>query len=298
MRVLITGCNGLLGQKLIKQAPNNVKILGVDLHSEPFLTSEQFSFENLDITKRPKVIELVRRFEPEWIVNTAALTDVDACEVEKEKCWRLNVEAVGHLVRAAAKIGARVLQLSSDYVFDGKKGPYSEEENPNPICYYGKSKLASENILRMADSKHVIARTAVLYGNGIRVRPNFVTWLLTKLGEKQPLSIVDDQISNTTLANELADCIWRIVALGSSGTFHLTGREIVSRFDFAQKIAKVFDLDGSLIQRAKTNDLEQKANRPLLSGLVVDKALQELGVELSDVQGGLLKLRKEMDAYG
>jgi len=228
-------------------------------------------------------------------VNTAALTNVDACEVDKKKCWRLNVAAVEHLIDAASKISARILQLSTDYVFDGNNGPYSEEDIPNPICYYGESKLASENILQMSDEQHTIARTAVLYGKEIGIRENFVTWLLPKLRSGQPVRIVDDQIGNTTFAGELADSIWRIMNLGSRGTFHLCGREYISRYHFALKIAEVFELESTLIKQSKTDDLEQIANRPLFSGLRVEKALRELGVELSDVMGGLTKLHEEMN---
>lgn len=296
MKVLITGSNGLLGQNLIKLVPNNVQVLGIDLHKDPFFDKTHFSYKKVDITQSNQVGEIVSQFEPGWIVNTAALTDVDACEIDKKKCWRLNVEAVENLVYAASKAGSRIVQLSTDYVFDGSNPPYNEESKTNPICYYGKSKLASEKFVLKADSLNVIARTAVLYGHGVRIRQNFVTWVINKLCEKQKINIVDDQIGNTTFARELAATIWEIINLDARGIFHLSGREIVSRYDFALQIAKVFELNESLIRRGKTAELGQKANRPLNSGLSVEKAVTELKVELSDVRGGLLKFRNQKEA--
>ena len=294
MRVMITGCNGLLGQNLVRNLVKNAEVQGVDLHATSYNQRKDYMYQQLDITNRDKVKENVLTFKPDWIINTAAFTDVDACEDEREKCWRVNVEAVENLLYAARKANAKVLQLSTDYVFDGKNAPYTEDSTPNPISYYAKSKLASENIIHREGEQHVIVRTAVLYGVGKNIALNFVLWLINELEAEKPVKIVDDQISNTTYAMELATGIWKIIEKNRNGIYHICGNEIISRFDFALLVAEIFNLNRYHIKRIKSTDLNQKAQRPENSGLVVDKALQELDVTLSDAKEGILKLRKEI----
>lgn len=291
MRCLVTGCNGLLGQKLMGCAPKDADLLGVDLQPEPVVSGA--SYQRVDLGEGEQVLAVVSRFRPDWILNTAAFTDVDGAEKNQFSCWRVNVTAVEHLVTACLQTGARLLHISTDYVFDGRNGPYGETDAPNPLGYYGRSKWAGECALQHPSLHSVIARTMVLYGLGQRVRPNFVTWLIEALRTGRSVRIVTDQFGNTTLADELAEALWRMTALGCRGLYHVAGSEIVDRYTFAVKIAKIFDLDADQIHPITTADLGQQAPRPLKSGLLVDKAMKELGVRLSDVETGLRRLREQ-----
>jgi len=291
MKCLVTGCNGLLGQKLMSCAPADVDLLGVDLQSESVVSG--VDYQRTDLGEEQQVLAVVRRFRPDWILNAAAFTDVDGAEKNQPLCWRVNVNAVEHLVTACLQTGARMLHISTDYVFDGRNGPYDEQDPPNPLGYYGRSKWAGECVLQHSSLHAVIARTMVLYGLGRRVRPNFVTWLIEALARGQSVRIVTDQFGNTTLADELAEALWKMAALECRGLYHVAGSEIVDRYTFAVKVARIFDLDADQIQPIATADLGQQAPRPLKSGLLVDKAMNELGVRLSDVETGLRRLKEQ-----
>ena len=291
-KLIITGVNGLLGQKLIEQAYHKYQVLGIDLQDAPFNKKIKFEYRQLDLTKRRSVKDLVADFQPHYIVNTAAMTDVDGCETQKELCWKINVEAVENLIYAVRNTGAKIIQLSSDYVFDGKNGPYSETSIPKPLGYYGKSKLAGENLLIAEGVDHAIVRTMVLYGYGIEVRPNFVTWLIEKLKRGESATIVSDQYGNPTLADDLAQAILKIIERNKWDLYHISGSELIDRYNFALKIAEVFKLDKSLITPITTPELNQPAPRPLKSGFILDKEKAALGIEMSNIEEGLKALKK------
>ncbi len=292
-KILITGVNGLLGQKLLASANSNHTILGIDIHDRPFLRHKNFLYERIDITDRRLLTNAILNFYPHYVINTAAMTDVDSCEKYREQCWKINVHAVNNIVYAARKIGSNVIQISSDYIFDGKNGPYSENDFASPLGYYGKSKLASENVLFASDLDYAIVRTMVLYGAGINIRPNFVTWLISTLKINQSVKIVTDQLGNPTLADDLAKAIFKIIELNSWGIFHVSGSEIIDRYSFALAIARNFELDEALIVPVVSSDLKQKAERPLKSGFIVNKAQTELGIYLSNVEEGLKLFKKQ-----
>jgi dTDP-4-dehydrorhamnose reductase len=290
MRCLVLGCNGLLGQKLVSLAPPGAEIMGSDMQERAVALPEG-QYLRADLGDFNQTGKLVHACKPDWILNAAGFTNVDGAETEREICYRANVTAVEHLVHACRRHHARLVHVSTDYVFDGQNGPYSEEDRPNPIGYYGKSKLAGENVLRGSDIHYAVARTMVLYGHAKAIRPNFVTWLIKTLNKNEPVRIVDDQFGNTTLADELAEGLWQIVAQNAQGIYHIAGREIIDRYHFSLQIAEIFHLDPALIRRIKTADLAQTAPRPMNSGLNVDKAMNELGLSLSDARGGLVRLQ-------
>ncbi len=293
-KLIITGVNGLLGQKLLEQADSKYEILGIDLHEESFNKRIKFQYRQLDLTIRRSVKEVISNFQPDYLINTAAMTDVDGCEIEKEKCWKVNVEVVDNLIYAARKTGTKIIQLSSDYIFDGKNGPYSENSVPKPLGFYGKSKLASENLLLASELDCAIVRTMILYGHGIKVRFNFVSWLIGKLKQGEKVTIVTDQFGNPTLADDLAKAILKIIERNKWDLYHISGSELIDRYHFALKIADIFKLDKNLIISITTSELNQPAIRPLKSGFIIDKAKAELGIEMSNVEEGL-KIYKRQD---
>ncbi len=286
MNVLITGCNGLLGQKLRETAPDSVSLFGIDLHPV-LIGKDNCDYRTLDLTDRQVIRDTVETIRPEWILNAAAYTQVDKAEEERDLCWQANLIGVENLIYAARKVNGRIVHISTDYIFDGTSGPYDEEAMPNPLGFYGRSKLASENALKLSPLGYAIVRTMVLYGQALQVKPNFVTWLIDQLQKGNPVRIVTDQYGNTTLADELANAIWEIVQQEAVGLFHIASRDVVDRFTFSRMIADVFDLDAQLISPITTPELNQKAPRPLQSGLIVSKAMETLGLELSDSRQAL-----------
>jgi len=290
MKVLITGCLGLLGQRVMTFSPPENDMLCTDLADSTDIIPPQI-YKKCDLLDRDALKQLVIDFEPDQVINCAAYTNVDGAEDEREVCWNGNVMTVENLIYAARKVNARILHISTDYIFDGKDGPYTENAVANPLGFYGRSKLAAENALRASPLEYTIVRTMVLYGKSRNNRPDFVGWLINQLQHDRPVNIVTDQIGNTTLNDDLALSIWEVIKQDFCGIINIAGREIVSRHAFAQTIADVFDLDASLINPITTDELNQKAPRPLKSGLVVDKALYELCLNLSDVRQGLQKYK-------
>jgi dTDP-4-dehydrorhamnose reductase len=295
-RILVVGSNGLLGQKVAEQLVRGsaARITLASIEDAQVHDPLSVEYVKLDITVRKDVREVVGKVNPDVIINCAAMTNVDACETERDMAWKINVGGVEHLVEAARGKGATIVHVSSDYVFDGKSGPYTEDDRPEPLSYYGKSKLASENVLRASGLPHLIARTMVLYGIAPGVKANFVLWLIKSLEAGQTVRIVDDQIGNPTLADDLAFGLLRAVELGKSGVYNIAGRDIVSRFEFAVRLAMFFGLNPKLIHPIKTAQLRQPAARPLNSGLITLKAEVDLGLKLSTIEEGLAILKSQL----
>ncbi len=279
-RILITGSNGLLGQAVVsiitRESDFELVLSSVEEKSNININQE---YIQLDITSKEKVKKTVADAAPDIIVNCAAYTDVDGCETERELSWRLNVDAVKHLIIAARPAGAKIVHFSTDYVFDGKNGPYDETAIPNPISFYGRTKLAAENALLSSGIKNAIIRTMVLYGAGSKVKPNFATWLVNKLSAGERINIVDDQIGNSTIVDDLAYGTLKLIEAEKEGIYNIAGRDIESRLDFTFKLCDVFGYKKELIKTIKTRDLNQPAPRPLNSGLITLKAQSELGFE-------------------
>ena len=248
-RVLVTGSNGLLGQKLVEllSRGSDYDLLLTSKHPNSVIEGDDIQYRELDITQRNDVRRIVDDFQPDMIVNTAAVTNVDLCETQRELAWSVNVVGIENLVLAAKFVGASILQLSTDYVFDGKTGPYDEDARPNPLSYYGRTKLASENVLRSSGVPFTIVRTMVLYGVALMVKPNFALWLIHELEREKPVRVVDDQYGNPTLADDLAYAMLKMIALNREGTYHVAGGELVNRYQFAIQVAKQFGFDKKLI---------------------------------------------------
>ena len=297
-RILITGSNGLLGQKVVEiLSRSNYPLLLVSLEPESVFDEDIFPYRQLDLTHKQEVRRVLDEFEPDIIVNTAAVTDVDLCEKERALAWRVNVGSVENLAHAANLVGAKIIHLSTDYVFDGEKGPYGESDRPNPISYYGRTKFASENVLRIAGTPSAIIRTMVLYGIGKKVKSNFALWLYHNLKENKQIRVVDDQIGNPTLVDDLAFGILKIIELERTGLYHIAGADLVSRYDFALSLCKIFGFNKTLITPVKSSQFKQPAPRPLKSGLITIKAEVELGLKMSGVERGLTILKNQLPLY-
>jgi dTDP-4-dehydrorhamnose reductase len=295
-RVLITGSNGLLGQKTVELfSRSDYSLMLLSLEEKSVFDERTFPYRRIDLTKRQDVRQIIDEFEPEIIVNTAAITDVDLCETNREAAWQVNVAAVENLAIAAKLVGSSIIHLSTDYVFDGKSGPYGEGDRPNPLSYYGRTKLASENVLLTSGIPHAILRTMVLYGTGISVKSNFALWLISSLGAGKTIRVVTDQIGTPTLVDDLAYAILKIVELNRTGLYNIAGADLVSRFEFARMLAGIFGFNDKLITPVVTSVMKQAAPRPLKSGLLTLKAQTELGLKPSGVEHGCTILKNQLE---
>ena len=203
--VLITGSNGLLGQKLVQQlhAKPNYKLIATSKGANRISSIAGFVYEQLDITDPDQVKNVFAKHQPDILINTAAMTNVDACEDDKKGCWEMNVNAVEYLLAESEKYGTHFIHLSTDFVFDGENGPYSESDLPKPLSYYGESKFASEKVLQNSEYKNwAIARTIIVYGLVEQMsRSNIVLWAKGALEKGDPINVVDDQFRSPTLAD-------------------------------------------------------------------------------------------------
>ena len=245
----------------------------------------------VDITQRERTLESIVDMGPSVVVHTAAETDVDRCETERDLARRINVEGTANIADACVEVGAKLILVSTDYVFDGNKGNYAETDEPNPISFYGITKHEAEQIAASTSPNALIIRTSVLYG-WHPVKLNFVTWILKGLRDRQTLRVVYDHINSPTLADSLARAIHKAIERNSQGMLHIAGSEKIGRFDFARRVASRFDLDESLLIPVQMKDLSWVARRPRDSSLDVGKAEKELGIELLGVDEGLEEMMR------
>ncbi len=220
---------------------------------------------------------------------------MDDCEDDREKAQLYNVKSVEYLAEAARITDARIVHLSTDYVFDGEKAPLNESAPPSPLNYYGRTKLASENVLRGAGIRHAIVRTMILYGCGIDVKPNFALWVLYNLSSGKKINVVVDQYGQPTFVDDLGYGLIKIIELERTGLYHIRGSEVTSRYDFAVAVAETFKLKKDLIQPISSEEFHQVAPRPRYSEFMIQKAQMELGIRMSNVREGLSVLRKQLE---
>jgi len=287
MKVLIVGCNGLLGQSLIETGPpeSEVQLFGAALENEPAAGSALSGYRSVDISGRDGLEAAIKDIAPDWIFNAAAVTDVDLCEREPALAALINRDTVMWM----AAMGLPMVQVSTDYVFDGLSGPYREEDPTAPLSVYGATKLESEAILARSD-RSLVVRTMTLWGKGRGRKTSFVDFVRDSLRAGKSIRIVTDQWGNPTLAEDLAVGIWKLVLAGRSGLYHVAGSELNTRFTWAQAIASHYGLDGTLIHPCLTSDLKQAARRPLKSGLICDKLERDTGFRPRDVAGQLARV--------
>ena len=265
-RLLVVG-SGLLGGNLAKIAIK--EFTEFTTYNEHPLDIEGCKSYYLNIANRMDVKTLIQKLNPDYIIHTAALTNVDHCERDKRLAWNINVEGTKHIAEIARKINAKLIYISTDYVFDGNKGMYKEDAPTNPIDYYGETKLEGEKVVKgLRDC--LIVRPSVLYG-GNPAKLNFVTWVMQELKKGKEINIVKDQLNTPTLADNLAELILELIERDETGIFHASGSERISRFDFAIKIAEIFNLNKNLIKPITTYQLNWVAPRPKDTSLDTSK---------------------------
>ena len=265
MRVLVVGGSGLLGQQLVSLLKQqDFEVMGT-YFSEPVHDDHFFP---LDVTDVLCVKDVFEKVKPDVVVLTAAFTHVDACETNKESAFSLNVTGTANVAMACESVGAKMVYMSTDYVFNGEKGGYTETDEPDPLGYYGFTKLQGEKQVQNICSDYLIARTSVLFGLH---KPNFVTWMISLFKQKKPFSIVTDQIISPTNTFDLSEQLIALLENDAQGVFHTAGGEIVSRFDLALRTAEFFDFDADLVQPTVMDEMGWVAKRPQDSSLDISK---------------------------
>lgn len=287
-RVIVTGCNGLLGSALGRALQGSWEVLGLDLNPGAFSP-----FQEIDIWNRRRLREAIEGFHPHFLVNAAAFTDVDGCERDKEKAWDVNVRGVENIASLCSKLGCKVIHISTDYIFNGMRGPYSEEELPSPCNFYGETKWEGEKVLERFPLDYAIVRTSALYGLCKRGKRKFFDLLLDRLSRGEGVYGFIDQFTTPTYVEDLVEGIKKVMDKG--GIFHISGEEFLSRFDFARKVAVAFGYDPSLIGPEESTRAGLIALRPLKGGLKIDKAQKVLAYSPHSVEEALETIKTERE---
>jgi dTDP-4-dehydrorhamnose reductase len=300
MKVLITGSNGLLGQKLTDayRKRSDVQFIATAKGTDRYPDQSDYLFESLVITSQEEVERVISWHRPDVVINTAAMTNVDACETDHAGCDALNVHAVKYLAEACNHAGAHLIHVSTDFIFDGTHGPLAEEEKPNPVSYYGNSKLLGEKMVMDNAFAWTIIRTVLVYGAVHDMsRSNIVFWAKNNLEKGNRINVVDDQFRTPTLAEDLAQGCMLAADKKASGIYHISGKNFMSVFDIVYRVADFFKLDKSLISIAGSEGISQPARRPPITGFIIDKARRELGYAPRSFEEGLQILHDQINTF-
>lgn len=292
LRFLVTGGSGLLGSKVTEKATleGHQVYSGFNQHE-----SKAGIPVKLDLTKQRNVVEIFNSIRPEVVVHAGAITNVDKCEENKELAWKVNVDGTKRVAELSCEHKAFLIYVSTDYVFSGKKGMYTETDETEPIDYYGETKLEGEKFVRNIMREWCIARPSVIYGSVPAAgKINFALWVLDKLRNGEQIRVITDQCTSPTLNTNLADMILEVAQRRLTGVYHLAGATAINRYDFACLLAEKFDLNKNLIKPARSKEMNWKAERPQDTSLIVDKASRVLNKKPLKLEDALDLLRKEL----
>ncbi len=295
--ILITGSNGLLGQKLVNllSQEENIQLIATAKGENRLPDQQGYTYQSLDITDSSQVNEVFAKFKPQIVIHTAAMTNVDTCETDQEGCELLNVKAVEYLVQACEKHDSFLCHLSTDFIFDGEAGPYDEEATPNPISVYGESKLKAEQLIQASKIRWAIARTVLVFGIVPDMsRTNIILWVKKSLEEGKEIKVVTDQFRTPTLAEDLAIGCWLIAQKEVEGIFNISGEELLTPYEMAIQTATYFNLPKALILPADSSTFTQAAKRPPRTGFILTKAKKELGYQPRSFSEGIALVAQQI----
>lgn len=296
-RILITGSNGLLGQKLVDllRIQASVELIATARGNNRLPVTEGYTYASLDITVQEEVSDIFNQFKPDVVIHTAAMTNVDTCETDRDGCDVLNVNSVAYLIEACEKHGTYLCHLSTDFIFDGADGPYTEDGIANPISYYGESKLKAEQLLFASKIRWSIARTVLVYGIVPDMsRSNIVLWVKKSLEDGKTIQVVTDQFRTPTLAEDLAMGCWLLAKDEVEGIFNISGSDFLTPYEMAVMTADYYGLDKSLLQKADSSTFTQTAKRPARTGFILDKAKKVLGYSPKTFQEGIAIMAQQV----
>ncbi len=297
MNILITGATS-------KTAEAITRILYAETDWNLFLVSTDAKFKNYSYRIKSynvnyfdlaQLKKLIYEIKPDVILNCAALTDIDLCETDRKLCWDLNTTLVENLASISRVIDCHLITISTDYLFDGKKGPYVEEATPNPINYYGKCKHAAENSCLVGLEKFTIIRTSSVFGISSYNKPNFISWLLDKFNADKTFNVIEGQYATPTITDDIAQAVLQVLIKTRYGIYNAAGTTFLNRYELAVKTAKCFGFNPELVQPIMPSELIQKAKRPEKAGLVTLKAISDLQCDFADVESALFSYRLQIN---
>ncbi len=302
-KILITGSNGLLGQKLVQQLKNDksVFLIATARGENRIPDNEDYEYCSMDLSNEEDVKKVIGKYKPDTIIHTAAMTNVDACELNQDECKLMNIDAVRFITNAVKNIknsdfNPHLIHLSTDFIFDGTKGPLNENELPNPLSYYAWSKLEAEQIITESDLLWSIARTVLVYGVIPRSsRSNVVLWVKSSLEQNKKINVVTDQFRTPTLAEDLAQGCILIAKKKAKGIFNISGPDFMSIFELAQRVANFWKLDKNLIQPSTSEGINQPAKRPPITGFIIEKAKTQLDYQPHSFEEGLALINDQLN---
>jgi dTDP-4-dehydrorhamnose reductase len=298
IKILVTGSNGLLGQKLTDMLVANTayELIASSKGKNRHPITSGYIYEELDVCEYADLERVISKHKPHAIIHTAAMTNVDQCESEKEACIKLNLRSVEHLAKLAEQYPFYLVHLSTDFVFDGEAGPYTESDMPKPLSYYGHSKLDAEKVLLASNIGYSILRTIIVYGVAADMsRTNIVLWAKGALEKGNPIKVVNDQYRMPTLAEDLAKACLLAIEKKAQGIYHISGKDYMSVIEMVKRIAAFFKLDDSIIEETDSSTLNQAAKRPPRTGFVLDKAINELDYAPHSFEEGLAIVQKQLE---
>lgn len=300
-KVLITGSNGLLGQKLVNlfSRLDSFEVVAISRGNNRNDTAKNYTYYNIDITDSKKLIDLLDDLKPDYIINCAAMTNVDQCEMEHDDCDAVNVEALKTIIDSTKKHNSHLIHISTDFVFDGENGPYTETDEPSPINYYGLSKLKGEQLIKQAQINFTILRTILVYGLVDNMsKNNIVSWIKNAVESKQTITIVNDQFRMPTLVDDLADACLLAIQNTTYGVFNVSSSELLSIYEVALQVADAFNLDTSYIKSIPTAQLSQPAKRPPRTGFDLEKSKKFLKLPIVPFKSRLQVFKNQLLKLG
>lgn len=293
MKILITGATGLFGQNAVKQFADAGHTVIATSRGVSRLSAQDpsWNYVAMDITDRKEVIHQVGIIQPDVIIHAAANAQPDSCEMDKAACYDTNVNATRYFTEAAATINAKLVFISTDFVFSGEDGPYRETDVPAPVNYYGETKWEAEQIVQQSGVNQAIVRTVLVYGNILTgTRSNIVTWVKDNLEKEKPIKVVSDQVRTPTFVEDLVTGVRLVVEKNAAGIYHISGREVLTPYDMAVQVADYFGLNKDLMEKVDAAVFTQPARRPLKTGFIIEKAERELGYQPISFRQGILKM--------
>ncbi len=282
MKVLITGANGFLGHylsKLLLEKGNEVIATGKGGSRLSISGYSNFYYEQMDFTDVNAVRQVFARNQPDTVVHAGAISKPDECELNRAAAFSVNVSGTENLLNAAEEHQSHFIFVSTDFVFDGNKGMYSESDTPSPVNYYGYTKLQAEDAVKKYSGNWSIARTVLVYGRPVAGRDNIITRVKQKLERGEEYAVVNDQVRTPTFVEDLANGITLIIEKNAEGIFHISGKDIMTPYEMAVCTAGLLGLDATLLRKVTAADFTEPARRPLKTGFVIDKAVRELGFQ-------------------
>jgi dTDP-4-dehydrorhamnose reductase len=300
LKILVTGSNGLLGQKLtdLLSGKSQIKLIAT-ARAASLLPTTHIEFSPLDISNKAQVDSVVAKYKPDVVINAAAMTQVDPCETDRDACNSANIDGVRNVVEACAANNIHLIHVSTDFIFDGTKTMLDESDEPNPVNYYGRSKLEGEKLVQQSNVSWCIIRTVLVYGITADLsRSNIVVWVKNNLEAGKTIKVVNDQFRTPTLAEDLAMACLLAAEKRAQGIYHVSGKDFMSVYEIAVRVAKFFKLDSTLIKPVDSSTFVQPGRRPLTTGFNIDKAKCDLGYSPHSFEEGLALLSTQMPRSG